>query len=649
MKKILLSFVVLIALFMVACTNNEGEETIAPPVFENVTNDKLAAITIAQGESFDLFEGVSAKSDSNLDVVVTIKSLGNFNPSVPSTYEIVYEASDSKGNRVTVKRDVIVTGTPVVDTLGPVFSNTVSGYIEPGETKLGVAFDLYEGVEAIDDIDGKVTVTIEDNDGFDVNKKGTYIIVYSATDSSGNKTTVRRIMNVIEDNYIEYDALVVNGNPYSYIYNNSQALDYTTSGTRFRLQDQIQVMDKAFFIDLYNDKKATHTNNGQVPFFPSGIIVLVDNNMNFKYLRAATPSVEIDGEGNVKTTGLDWSNSIDPTNGGGNFKNIIEKIEEELPNGGYVIFAPSRGEENSKKFLVRNFITSTFNGGTMELGDKIDVDQKNLEIKFQEDYREYISSDIYENAPKDVVVETDYILDGIPLTTYYYNDGEAKPLIFFFHGFSGERKAGIADRGQKLAQLGFFVVSMDAYLHGERTTKFFTDASYGDKQKEIVNIQMHTAQDAIHLYNKYYKNHQYIRGTEVYAMGVSMGGGTALYLASIMDNLNTVVSIVGSPSFVDFYRYKQTQYGWEQDSQYFTNLNSYVTHDPLINHHLLKDKNVYMTTGTLDTTVPEQFAIALKALYSNSNNIIHKSYDVAHTSTPAMMQEIYDYLETFIK
>lgn len=222
-------------------------------------------------------------------------------------------------------------------------------------------------------------------------------------------------------------------------------------------------------------------------------------------------------------------------------------------------------------------------------------------------------------------------------------------MIFFFHGFASERKSGIATRGTELANQGFYVISMDAYLHGERMPNYFKDLSYGDKQKEIVNIQIQTALDAKRIFNKFYSRSKYVISDEVYSFGVSMGAGSSIYLSSILDEVNGVVSMLGSPAFSDFYKYKQKEYNWEFNLNYFNNLNSYLEHDPYLNSEIYKDKNIYFAGGSNDTVVPAIYAENFKAFYPNNDNIIFKLYNTGHSSTPQMHTDIYNFLKSIRK
>jgi predicted esterase len=241
------------------------------------------------------------------------------------------------------------------------------------------------------------------------------------------------------------------------------------------------------------------------------------------------------------------------------------------------------------------------------------------------------------------IIKNDLVYEGIPLSIYYKNDGLKKPLIYFFHGFTGNRNIGLMGRGEVLAEKGFFVVAMDAYLHGDRQPEFFKQLPSSEKQRDIMNIVIHTANDAKHLYHKYFKKLPEILPNKIYAYGVSMGAATAFYFASITEEVKTFVSIVGSPSLYDFYLHKLSFYKWNNDQYFQINLDSYKELCPLINFQRLKNKNIYMANGSIDTIVPLKYAEELNEKLK-SDNVVFKIYDVAHTSTPEMLEESYDFL-----
>lgn len=237
------------------------------------------------------------------------------------------------------------------------------------------------------------------------------------------------------------------------------------------------------------------------------------------------------------------------------------------------------------------------------------------------------------------IIKAMQVYDGIPFTTYYKDDNKPKSILFFFHGFSSNREIGIMGRGEILANLGFYVIAIDAYLHGERETAFFQKLNYQEKHKEIINVVIQTANDAKKLYQKYFKP----VSNEVYAYGVSMGAIVAFYLATIMDELKTFASIVGTPSFVEFYEYKQSEYNWALDDYYFTNLKYYEKLDPFINYESLKEKNIFMGVGLHDFVVPLKHSKELASKLRGSN-IVYKEYDIGHSSTPKMQDDAYNFL-----
>lgn len=642
-KTFVFIFILITSIVLVSCSKKDN----IAPVFNNVSDNKLSEIITYIGSNVDLLKDVTATDDTS-EVFVSISSLGNLDFNKVGKYTITYQAVDKSGNITNIDRIVTILPVDGIDLVAPIFKNVNYDYLSDIVIEVGQDIDLLDGVEAIDDLDGKVLVTILDDGNFSNQESGFYTIIYQALDKALNEAIAYRVINVTTKNVIKYDALVINNDRIQYVYNNETALEYTSAGTKFRSFDQVQVMDKDFFINQYNSVLTGHpVSNNNKPFFNSGVIIIVDKNMKLKHMRIATSLIEVDELGVVKTTNLNWTNTQDATNGGGNFANIVEKLNDLIPDGGLIIFAPPKEQQTGKKFLVRNLFYSEYSGGAVN-SSSYDVDINSIDIKLVKDFEEVISDDEYEGEAKNVVIAHDVIYDGIPITTYYYNDGTKKPLIFFFHGFAGERKAGIGTRGEELARLGFYVVSLDAHLHGQRQPQFFNDLSYGDKQKEIVNIQIQTALDAKNLYKKYFSNHQYIKAGEVYSFGVSMGAGTAIYLSSIMNEVNTVVSLLGSPSFVEFYRYKQEQYGWTVNNEYFKNLNSYKEHDPLLNIDRYTNKNIYFAGGSKDTTVPAKFASEFKDKVKDLDNITFKMYDTAHSSTLEMHNDAYAFLTKYM-
>lgn len=114
--------------------------------------------------------GVSGKIDN--------EKIGNYT----LTYTVKYKKITKKIER-TIK---------VVDTKAPVLTLT-------GETVDVILGTIYQepGYKAIDDYDGDITDKVEANNNIDINTIGSYEVNYRVVDSSKNKTTAKRTVNVV--------------------------------------------------------------------------------------------------------------------------------------------------------------------------------------------------------------------------------------------------------------------------------------------------------------------------------------------------------------------------------------------------------------------------------------------------------------------
>lgn len=234
-----------------------------------------------------------------------------------------------------------------------------------------------------------------------------------------------------------------------------------------------------------------------------------------------------------------------------------------------------------------------------------------------------------------------FVVDGIPLTTYEVENNEVKPLIYFFHGFTGSRDRTIMGRGEILANLGFYVVAIDAYLHGDREPIEFKKLTNQEKYESIIDIVIHTANDAKNLFHNHFMMYDNIKKDGYYAYGVSMGSATAFYLATIESKLKAISTIVCFPSFVEYYKDKQAKLNFPKDEKYIERMRLYETLDPLIHYERLQHVKIFMGIGEHDDVVDNKYA---KALHEKMHKTILKSYNTNHVSTPEMLQDSFDFI-----
>jgi len=237
------------------------------------------------------------------------------------------------------------------------------------------------------------------------------------------------------------------------------------------------------------------------------------------------------------------------------------------------------------------------------------------------------------------------IINDIPLITYELDNNEEKPLLFFFHGFTGN-KDELMGRGEVLANLGFYVVAIDAYLHGERMPDWFKAIPNEEKYQYIIDITIQTAKDAKDLWENVYKNSPKIKGDKFFTYGVSMGAMTSYGLSTITKDIKAMVTLVGSPSYVEYYKDRQTKYNWD-DSVVLDRLEKYQSIDPLLNPNLV-DENIklFMALGSKDDVVYPKYS--RKFYQVRNKNTILKEYDTGHMSTTEMLDDSYNFLKLFL-
>lgn len=266
------------------------------------------------------------------------------------------------------------------DKIPPAFVDATDGKLEAITHNAGEEIDILEGLTVRDNVtaDADIVVSISDDGGYSKDTAGTYTVTIEAKDQAGNTATVTVEITV---KAVSSKKEIVLGGKIPYVINEEGALSYTPSGTKFRTADKVQVMDKDFFIDQYNEFYKEHTNNGKVPYFPNGIIMITDKDYNLVQARLAVgETVQIDSKGNLTNKDLTWTNSLDATNGGGMFKNIVNDIKSLLPDGGYIFFVGNPGDAVCRNTLVKELFFSGYAGGPVTL-DQCDVSLAGAKVK----------------------------------------------------------------------------------------------------------------------------------------------------------------------------------------------------------------------------------------------------------------------------
>ena len=155
----------------------------AKPSISGATNKK-----IYMNSSFNALTGVTAKDNVDGNITKNIKISGTVNTKKSGIYKLTYTVSDKAKNRRVVTRTITI-----IDNIKPVISGAKDIQIN-----LGDQFSALAGVSASDNNDGNITSAIRVTGSVNVNKAGTYPVTYTVTDKSGNVSSVKRKVTVID-------------------------------------------------------------------------------------------------------------------------------------------------------------------------------------------------------------------------------------------------------------------------------------------------------------------------------------------------------------------------------------------------------------------------------------------------------------------
>ncbi|QAT42795.1 alpha/beta hydrolase family protein [Aminipila luticellarii] len=192
-------------------------------------------------------------------------------------------------------------------------------------------------------------------------------------------------------------------------------------------------------------------------------------------------------------------------------------------------------------------------------------------------------------------------VENIPVIETYIDDGKQKPMIIVQHGFKNRKEStiGLAD---KLAEKGFFVVSPDAYAHGDRT----------EAPLSLTEIIVHTSEEYDGLIDAYKKDDR-VNIHKLGIAGFSMGGCITFHYAIYgKHHPEAIAPTISTPYFEQLIgsRLSRSIYSSReglsvaQDAAAIQYIDQYIlSHSPYKDYKNLKDVAVLMQNGELDRYV----------------------------------------------
>ncbi len=177
-------------IYYLTSTKNGNKIEIKIEKTKDVTPPELVlkSVTIYEGKKLsDVNDFIVSVSDKGSEV--TTKLITNINYNQLGEQKVQIEAVDMNGNKTTKETTLSI----IKDTKGP----EISGLTKI-TAKKRANIDYRNGVSAYDENTGSCTFMV-DSSKVDILNYGTYYVTYTATDALGNKTTAKRVVEIVYD------------------------------------------------------------------------------------------------------------------------------------------------------------------------------------------------------------------------------------------------------------------------------------------------------------------------------------------------------------------------------------------------------------------------------------------------------------------
>ncbi|SFN81096.1 Ig-like domain (group 3) [Pseudobutyrivibrio sp. JW11] len=175
----------------IICTNSRGRERSFASTLH--VQDTTAPTVTLSADSIDMY--TTADVPTAADLVESVNDVSNCTIDFADTYDFTTEGSfdativvtDASGNQTTAT----IPCTVRKDSTPPVITG-----VEPIEITQGDTVSYKKNVEVTDDLDPNPTLEVDSSE-VNVDKRGTYNLTYTATDSAGNTTTETTTVKIV--------------------------------------------------------------------------------------------------------------------------------------------------------------------------------------------------------------------------------------------------------------------------------------------------------------------------------------------------------------------------------------------------------------------------------------------------------------------
>jgi cephalosporin-C deacetylase-like acetyl esterase len=274
-------------------------------------------------------------------------------------------------------------------------------------------------------------------------------------------------------------------------------------------------------------------------------------------------------------------------------------------------------------------------------------------------------------APR-LLLETDTI-HSIPVLTIAPADAERCPAIFFISGFGGSKEDGLR-LGYQLAQAGFFFISFDAWLHGERYDAWrdhASDPAQGgiyppesglDTGVLFFRVIQQCQADVQTLIDQYASDPR-VDTRRSGVAGLSMGGYASFLIFANIPAVQAAVPMIGIPQFSQRWRDLLDECAFsnpawaaalgrlERQVREHTALIDAI--DPTERLRYAAPRALLIMNCDFDADQPKLYGISfyreLRAQYAaNPERLRLNIYPAGHTVTPAMERDTVEWFRRHV-
>ncbi len=262
-----------------------------------------------------------------------------------------------------------------------------------------------------------------------------------------------------------------------------------------------------------------------------------------------------------------------------------------------------------------------------------------------------------------IIIETTRAAD-IPVLTISREGARDQPVVFFIHGFNGNKDTG-AELGLLLARAGFFFVALDGPMHGERTDPR-REQTYDPRAEHVypwdtgldtfflmLELVVQTGRDIDRLIDAFAADPR-ADTARVGVTGLSYGGMAAFYAAAFLPRVQAAVPMISHPSFtsrwLDVTAEAASYERWSVQMAAVQDITDRRAewlrqHDPAAFLLSFAPRPLLIQVGDLDTDMPKSYAVqavrGLQPAYAaHPGRLKLTVYDgVAHRLTREMLEE----------